>query len=981
MSLQKSREGLQTCAGGVGTSRWSVTRAQFLSIAAGLSTLMVGCSQKNSDAYAYTPIRNELSEAIARDTMRFCFCAGITRGYNNGDCILVEYAGIDGDRLFGLIDAGHKIETQEGASTVVLDYLASHGVDALDFFVLTHQHSDHYGDAAAILNTLKVRTLYIKQYDRQFSGKQPVRVQRSYEAILKSALAAGTHVVGVDPRLVNPTFEHLAFACPSISDEFLSWLAEHPEVQGLCEAFNETNTSFMFGAANMKLYNWECWNELGGVWDVSGDIPHEVVPSENCNSLGLVARLGETSALFAGDMNNHTVGGWSSLGDEDRLATEIGHVDFFKLNHHGTGECNTVPFLNAILPCHVQITNDIYNGAGETLSWLHDHGVDYEYTTSDPVGTVVTLDGKTVSMAHEIRERFIRNGTEVHYLSTVAETAEEAKLFVVYHETAAAASTWGQLAELVLENASSWELNATDGSVVAESLRIDVTALNGGEGSSCIVIGPGQRVVLTADAETAISRSSMLTAEPLFYVEGELSLEGPIILDGKCTELGPCEASLIENYGGALTVSGAALINNCKLNAIDLANGKGKTCGGGAILSFAGVTRLCAGATVKGNSCILERDLASDSSASEWNCRGGGVAVFGGCLEVDGTTIEDNECRMSVFLYSDGDGSEKLAGNSNAFGGGIYHVNGVDSSWHSLILRNNSAIGELLTNDAVQSVEQKVITQGGGCWTQRSSLNISDSIIENNSLFGAEADAPSGAGIYSARSQIEIRDSRFEGNNGAAMGGAMIAKASYVTLLDCIFSNNVAKQSGGGMVMSDRENSRLGIVGCVFSGNRAETADGGALWCPSPTKLENSAFEGNSAQRYGGAIFANGGIHADAGCSFSGNDAKAGSDLSIGRKIESFASIEVEADVELSKLATLTPLDDGPSLSAAAYPCCSNANRSVIEIETVSRTGLASLTVNGEACHGNRWVADSNGEYDVVATDLAGRTTSQLLTL
>ena len=43
------------------------------------------------------------------ESTRAYFCSEITYTYGNGDCILLENTDLDGNKVYGLIDAGRKI--------------------------------------------------------------------------------------------------------------------------------------------------------------------------------------------------------------------------------------------------------------------------------------------------------------------------------------------------------------------------------------------------------------------------------------------------------------------------------------------------------------------------------------------------------------------------------------------------------------------------------------------------------------------------------------------------------------------------------------------------------------------------------------------------------------------------------------------------------------------------------------------------------
>ena len=73
-----------------------------------------------------------------------------------GDCTLVLCGGYS-----LLIDAG-----ENGNETTVLNYLRSCGIEKLDYVVATHQHSDHIGSLAEVLEEIPVDNLIMPRLSK-----------------------------------------------------------------------------------------------------------------------------------------------------------------------------------------------------------------------------------------------------------------------------------------------------------------------------------------------------------------------------------------------------------------------------------------------------------------------------------------------------------------------------------------------------------------------------------------------------------------------------------------------------------------------------------------------------------------------------------------------------------------------------------------------------------------------------------------------
>lgn len=147
--------------------------------------------------------------------------------------------------------------------------------------------------------------------------------------------------------------------------------------------------------------------------------------------------------------------------------------------------------------------------------------------------------------------------------------------------------------------------------------------------------------------------------------------------------------------------------------------------------------------------------------------------------------------------------------------------------------------------------------QGGGAIhisnDQRYMLvNISNMIFLNNA-------APTGGALhvyspiynsggtivdkgYSNRTQVVVKNSLFQNNSGHVNGGAIASYRSSIAMRDCVFLNNT---------VNGRETA--------ISSSDVTTSVGGAIYFAGITgnllRSNSNVYEGNNAQRGGGAIF------------------------------------------------------------------------------------------------------------------------------
>jgi hypothetical protein len=122
---------------------------------------------------------------------------------------------------------------------------------------------------------------------------------------------------------------------------------------------------------------------------------------------------------------------------------------------------------------------------------------------------------------------------------------------------------------------------------------------------------------------------------------------------------------------------------------------------------------------------------------------------------------------------------------------------------------------------------------------------------------------------------LTITGGNADGSYARACGGGIFSQSHQymrrIALAGCTLSNNLARDSGGGMYNGTGE---LDLRGCSFADNRAGTGAGLFNCEASKVIIDACVFSGNHAGIDGGAIF-NGNrseVRAD-GCTFSGNSA------------------------------------------------------------------------------------------------------------
>ncbi len=192
--------------------------------------------------------------------------------------------------------------------------------------------------------------------------------------------------------------------------------------------------------------------------------------------------------------------------------------------------------------------------------------------------------------------------------------------------------------------------------------------------------------------------------------------------------------------------------------------------------------------------------------------------------------IVHNESRGQIFVKN-----TSFENNKGFVGGAIYSFSSVSLVVEESVFRDNTA----------------TISEGGAIFT--------DGVSSKGYSPGFEDDG-----------KIIIRDSRFEGNQSKAAGGALYLwgytqkqgyKNDQAIIEDSVFVDNVANADSQGKSKGGAVWVKMGldIRNTTFADNVA-SQQGGALWTETglPINISNSTFSGNEAiQDAGGAMFLN----------------------------------------------------------------------------------------------------------------------------
>lgn len=299
-----------------------------------------------------------------------------------------------------------------------------------------------------------------------------------------------------------------------------------------------------------------------------------------------------------------------------------------------------------------------------------------------------------------------------------------------------------------------------------------------------------------------------------------------------------------------------------------------------ASIDGSGLVRLI---TVESNCRVILENLTFINGFS--NDNGGGIF-----LKANSSLILRNCIFKNNTVY-----------NSN--GGAIYACKYTDIEIHGSTFTDNTAIRE---SDLVWE-EFKKGMGSAICQSIGSNLKIYDSIIKNNiaylstvllisyndvtydlsklfiknSLFENNTSFSSGVVYLDELGKGEIIDSVFRYNNITNHSGVLVLDASlYALVQNCSFENNYAT-NGGVMHIKLYEQSpaNVSIVDCNFTNNVAKQQGGAIYSNRGIVEIINSRFENNTCSGNGGAIIATKGSITTINSSFINNSANRGGAL------------------------------------------------------------------------------------------------------
>ncbi|HWG42525.1 MAG TPA: right-handed parallel beta-helix repeat-containing protein [Gemmataceae bacterium] len=342
---------------------------------------------------------------------------------------------------------------------------------------------------------------------------------------------------------------------------------------------------------------------------------------------------------------------------------------------------------------------------------------------------------------------------------------------------------------------------------------------------------------------------------------------------------------LLEGGPGALTVTGSTISNNSLTTA--------NFGGGGIFANTTGVIRVT-NTTIQGNTSLTDgggfvdqfavptsltfsNDTIDNNQSTQGN--GGGIAVLAASnVSIQDSTLSGNTAGLAgaglflgnTVLTTTLQGSTVSGNTAGTFGGGVEDealtLMATNSIISNNLVRNGDGGGiDDMTNGTNQMLSLTNVSFignsaggnvlsgvgfGGGLYDS----NTTSTVTVVSCLFANNMSSSRGAGIEQAEGALTVRASQFTGNNAANNGGAIDFNAAMpLTVSESTFNNN---QSGffGGALEFNRGAGTSSLTNDTFVSNTALAAGGAIDTVNGLLALVNDTINGNTAGSNGGGI-------------------------------------------------------------------------------------------------------------------------------
>ena len=246
------------------------------------------------------------------------------------DAILLE-----SDNHFAMVDTGSNFYYP-----MIKEYLDNLHIKKLDFIILTHFHSDHYGNLEKIISEYQVDSLYLKHYyGIEGSTGSGTKSDEEY----------------VEGEILK--YQAILFACKNTKINYLDEL--------------DSNETIIY-LNNIPLELYDIKNRLFELYtNPDSEFYGQRRFSENFNSIGIFININNNYIFLGGDVTCSKTDILALKGLSLEMINQIyqkhqiDHIDIYKTCHHGGGGTNTPELCQLIKAKYAIITN--------TNRWLDNY--------------------------------------------------------------------------------------------------------------------------------------------------------------------------------------------------------------------------------------------------------------------------------------------------------------------------------------------------------------------------------------------------------------------------------------------------------------------------------------------------------------------------------------------------------------------------------------------------------------------------------
>ena len=246
------------------------------------------------------------------------------------DAILLE-----SDNHFAMVDTGSNFYYP-----MIKEYLDNLHIKKLDFIILTHFHSDHYGNLEKIISEYQVDSLYLKHYyGIEGSTGSGTKSDEEY----------------VEGEILK--YQAILLACQNTKINYLDEL--------------DSNETIIY-LNNIPLELYDIKNRLFELYtNPDSEFYGQRRFSENFNSIGIFININNNYIFLGGDVTCSKTDILALKGLSLEMINQIyqkhqiDHIDIYKTCHHGGGGTNTPELCQLIKAKYAIITN--------TNRWLDNY--------------------------------------------------------------------------------------------------------------------------------------------------------------------------------------------------------------------------------------------------------------------------------------------------------------------------------------------------------------------------------------------------------------------------------------------------------------------------------------------------------------------------------------------------------------------------------------------------------------------------------